>query len=100
MKIAVLSSNGEYVDLHVGKGESAYLYNDLEFLEHRNIDIDIKSKHQGFKVLEALNDCDAIIAQDFGFKTKENADSKGIILYRFDGSIKNALNDFLSVFNQ
>ena len=38
MKIAIVSSNGENVDLHLGKGYSLYVYDyeddDLTFIEH------------------------------------------------------------------
>ena len=99
MKIAVISTDNKSVDLHLGKGVSAYIYffkQEFEFLEHRVIDIDVNLKHQGSKVLEVLSDCDVIIAQDFGFKSKVNADSKNITLYKFDGSVDDALKDFIN----
>ena len=74
MKIAVVSSNGVDVDLHLGKGYSLYVYDygddDLTFVEHREVDIDLESQHQGSKVIKACEDCDVIIAAQFGFKSK------------------------------
>ena len=42
MRLAVVSSDGENVDLHLGKGKSVYVYNydgELSFVEHREIGI-------------------------------------------------------------
>ena len=80
MKIAVASSNGENVDLHLGKGYSLYIYSyendDLTFIEHRKVDIDLESQHQGSKVITACEDCDVIIAAQYGFKSKIKADQQ------------------------
>ena len=42
MRLAVVSSDGENVDLHLGKGKSVYVYDwddKLEFVEKRDIEI-------------------------------------------------------------
>lgn len=55
MKIAIASRNGKELDTHLGKSNSMYIYefdedeNKSEFLEHRNIEIDLESKHQSQK---------------------------------------------------
>ena len=98
MKIAILS-NGVNVDLHLGKGESAYIYlseNDFELIDYKFISINKEEKHQSAKVINALNDCDVIIAQDFGFKAKIKAEENNIILYRADGPINEAYKDFMN----
>lgn len=99
MKIAIASSNGENVDLHLGKADSIYIYeylDGLELIEHRNIDIDKNAKHQGGKVLEACQDCDVIIVEDFGFKTKVTANEMNIILFKGHGKINEVFNEFVN----
>lgn len=75
MKIAISSSNGKEVDLHLGKSSSVYIYEfyeeegKSELLEHKNIEIDLESKHQSQKVIKALEDCDVIISVKHGTKS-------------------------------
>ena len=74
MRLAVVSSDGENVDLHLGKGKSVYVYDwddKLEFVEKRDIEIAEDSKHQGGKVLKTCRDCDVLIAVQYGFKSKQ-----------------------------
>ena len=52
MRLAVVSSDGENVDLHLGKGSTVYIYeydDDLSFVESRDVEIspDSKQGHQG-----------------------------------------------------
>lgn len=53
MKIAVVSSNGKDVDLHLGKGYSLYIYDyeddDLTFVEHRKLTLIWKVNIRGAK---------------------------------------------------
>ena len=103
MKIAVVSSNGQNVDLHLGKGYSLYIYeyenDDITLTEHREVDIDLESHHQGSKVIEACSDCDVIIAAQYGFKSKIKADELNIKLVSDDGSVDEALKRYIDHYN-
>ena len=103
MKIAVVSSNGEDVDLHLGKGHSSYIYDyedgDLTFVEHREVDIDFESQHQGGKVIEACKDCDVIIAAQYGFKSKLKADQANVKLVTDEGSVDEVLKRYIDHYN-
>lgn len=103
MKIAIVSSNGQDVDLHLGKGYSLYVYeyenDDLTFVEHREIDIDLESQHQGSKVINACEDCDVIIAAKYGFKSKIKAEDAGVKLVEDEGSIDEVLKRFIDHYN-
>ena len=69
MKIAIASSNGENVDLHLGKAYSLYIYEyddeGITLLEHRILELE-DDKHQGGKVIQACEDCDVIISVEDG----------------------------------
>ncbi len=103
MKIAVVSSNGVDVDLHLGKGNSLYIYeygeNDLTFVEHREVDIDLEDKHQGEKVIRVCWDCDVIISAQFGFKSKIKADELNIKLVTDESSVDEALKSYIDHYN-
>ena len=66
MRIALASSNGDIVDLHLGKAVSLVIYdvvdNDFDFVETRKLAIDKDAKHQGGDVIQECNDCDVIIS--------------------------------------
>ena len=76
MRIALASSNGDIVDLHLGKAVSLVIYdvvdNDFDFVETRKLAIDKDAKHQGGDVIQECNDCDVIISTKYGFKSKIN----------------------------
>lgn len=103
MKIVVASSNGENVDLHLGKANSLYVYefddNGLDFIEIRHVDIDESSTHQGSIVLDAVKDCDVLISQQYGFKSKMNADDLGIKLVNDEGPIDEVLKRYIDHYN-
>lgn len=103
MKIAVVSSDGANVDLHLGKGNSIFIYefenDNLDLLEHRQIDIDVESKHQGSKVIEACKDCDVLIALQYGFKSKIIAEDVGIKLVEDEGTIDEVLKRYIDHVN-
>ena len=103
MKIAVVSTNGQDVDLHLGKGYSLYVYeyenDDLTFTEHREVDIDLESQHQGSKVIKACEDCDVIIAAQYGFKSKVKADQLNIKLVMDEGSVDEVLKRYIDHYN-
>ena len=86
MRLAVVSSDGKNVDLHLGRGKSVYVYDyedELSFVEKRDIEIAEDSKHQGGKVIKACSDCDVLIAVQYGFKSKIKAFS--IFNFVFNG---------------
>lgn len=103
MKIAVVSSNGVDLDLHLGKGHSLYIYeyenDELTFVEHREVDIDFESQHQGGKVIKACDDCDVIIALQYGFKSKVKADKLKIKLVMDEGSVDEVLKRYIDHYN-
>lgn len=98
MRLAVVSSDGENVDLHLGKGKSVYVYdyeNELSFVEMRSVEIAEDSKHQGSKVLKACSDCDVLISVQFGFKSKIKAEDLGIKLVMDEGPIDDVLKRYI-----
>lgn len=98
MRLAVVSSDGENVDLHLGKGKSVYVYdyeNELGFVEMRSVEIAEDSKHQGSKVLKACSDCDVLISVQFGFKSKIKAEDLGIKLVMDEGPIDDVLKRYI-----
>ena len=102
MRLAVVSSDGENVDLHLGKGNSLYIYDyeeDLTFVEHRTVGIDPESKHQGSKVLKACEDCDVLIAVEYGFKSKIKAEDMGIRLVTDEGPVDEVLKRYIDHYN-
>lgn len=98
MRLAVVSSDGENVDLHLGKGKSVYVYDyedELSFVEMRSVEIAEDSKHQGSKVLKACEDCDVLISVQFGFKSKIKAEDQGIKLVMDEGPIDEVLKRYI-----
>lgn len=98
MRLAVVSSDGENVDLHLGKGKSVYVYDyedELSFVEMRSVEIADDSKHQGTKVLKACEDCDVLISVQFGFKSKIKAEDQGIKLVMDEGPIDEVLKRYI-----
>ena len=98
MRLAVVSSDGENVDLHLGKGKSLYIYDwdgELNFVEVRDVEITEDSKHQGGKVLNACSDCDVLIAVQYGFKSKIKAEDAGIKLVMDEGPIDDVLKRYI-----
>ena len=96
MRLAVVSSDGENVDLHLGRGKSVYIYEDLDFVEKRDIEIAENSKHQGGKVIKSCSDCDVIISAQYGFKSKIKADDAGIKLVMDEGSVEEVIKRYLN----
>ena len=98
MRLAVVSSDGENVDLHLGKGKSVYIYDyddELSFVEVRNLEIDGEAKHQGGKVIKTCSDCDVLFAVQYGFKSKIKADDAGIKLVMDEGPIDEVLQRYI-----
>lgn len=102
MRIAVVSSDGENVDLHLGRGSGVYVYDcgeEISFVERRDVEISEDSKHQGGKVLKACTDCDVLIAVQYGFKSKIKADDQGIKLVMDEGPIEEVLKRYIDHVN-
>jgi predicted Fe-Mo cluster-binding NifX family protein len=102
MRLAVVSSDGENVYLHLGKGKTVYVYDygdELTFVEKRDVEISQDSKHQGGKVIKACNDCDVLIAVQYGFKSKIKAEDAGIKLVMDEGPIDEVLQRYIDHYN-
>ena len=102
MRIAVVSSDGENVDLHLGRGRNVYVYDcgdEITFVEKRDVEISEDSKHQGGKVLKACRDCDVLISVQFGFKSKMKAENQGIKLVMDEGPIDEVLKRYVDHIN-
>lgn len=102
MRLAVVSSDGENVDLHLGRGKSVYVYDysdELKFVERRDVEISEDAKHQGGKVIRACLDCDVLIAVQFGFKSKIKADDAGIRLVMDEGPVDEVLQRYIDHYN-
>ena len=102
MRLAVVSSDGENVDLHLGRGKTIYVYDyddELNFVEMRSVEMDEDSKHQGSKVLKACEDCDVLIAVQYGFKSKIKAEDQGIRLVMDEGPIDEVLKRYIDHYN-
>ena len=98
MRLAVVSSDGENVDLHLGRGKSVFIYDyddELAFVERRDIEIADDGKHQGGKVIKTCSDCDVLIAVQYGFKSKIKAEDAGIRLVMDDGPVDEVLKRYI-----
>ncbi len=98
MRLAVVSSDGENVDLHLGRGKSIYVYDyddELRFVERRDIEIEDDAKHQGGKVIKTCSDCDVLIAVQYGFKSKIKAEDAGIKLVMDEGPVDEVLKRYI-----
>ncbi len=99
MRLAVVSSDGKNVDLHLGRGKSVYVYDyedELKFVEKRDIEISEDSKHQGGKVIKACSDCDVLIAVQYGFKSKIKAEDADIKLVMDEGPVCEVLKRYIN----
>lgn len=95
MRLAVVSSDGKNVDTHLGRGKNVYVYDDLDFVEMREVEISEDSKHQGGKVIQACGDCEVIISVQYGFKTKIKAEDAGVKLVMDEGPVDEVIQRYL-----
>jgi len=98
MRLAVVSSDGENVDLHLGRGKSVFIYDyddELAFVERRDIEIADDAKHQGGKVIKTCSDCDVLITVQYGFKSKIKAEDAGIKLVMDEGPVDEVLKRYI-----
>ena len=102
MRLAVVSSDGVNVDLHLGRGKSVYVYDfdeDVTFVEKRDIEIAEDARHQGGKVIKACEDCDVLISVQYGFKSKIKAEDAGIRLVEDEGPIDDVIKRYVDHVN-
>lgn len=103
MRIAIASSTGDIVDLHLGKAKSLAIYDVVDdkfrFVETRKIAIDEEAKHQGGDVIQECNDCDVIISTQYGFKSKIKAEDAGIKLVSDEGPVEEVLQRYINHYN-
>ena len=98
MRLAVVSSDGENVDLHLGMGSTVFIYDyedELVFVESRDVEISQDAKHQGGKDIKACEDCDVLICVQYGFKSKIKAEDAGIKLVMDEGPIDDVLKRYI-----
>ena len=98
MRIALASSNGDAVDLHLGKAVSLAIY-DVVDDKFDFVAIDKNAKHQGGDVIQKCNDCDVIISTQHGFKSKIKAEDAGIKLVSDEGPVEEVLQRYIDHYN-
>ena len=101
MRIAVASSNGEDVDLHFGKAHTLYVYeyDEFNFINQRDVEIEADMKHQNPKIIKAIEDCEVAICQQFGPKAAIYAEDAGLKLVKDEGSVEEALRKYIDHVN-
>jgi len=99
MRIALASSSGEEVDLHFGRASRFLVYDyskgKLRFLESRTVDISETGKHQWMKALDAIRDCDVVIAVQAGLKGKFGIEDAGIKFVADEGPVEEVLDRWI-----
>ncbi|MBE2899844.1 FeMo cofactor biosynthesis protein [Methanothermobacter thermautotrophicus] len=99
MRIALASSSGEEVDLHFGRASRFLVYEYTEgeprFLESRTVDISETGKHQWMKALDAIRDCDVVIAVQAGLKGKIGIEDAGIKFVADEGPVEEVLDRWI-----
>jgi predicted Fe-Mo cluster-binding NifX family protein len=63
-------------------------------VERRDIEIAEDAKHQGGKVIKTCEDCDVLIAVQYGFKSKIKAEDAGIKLVMDEGPIEEVIKRY------
>ena len=103
MRIAVASSNGKDVNLQFGKAKKLFVYDingeDIKFVEERNVDVSDEIKHQGSKVIEAVSDCETVIVDQYGPKTKIKAKKANLKIVEDEGPIEEVLKRYIDHVN-
>jgi len=105
MRIAVASSDGENVNLHFGKAKSLYIYeydeksDEINFIEHRTVEIDSNTKHQNPKIINTIEDCEVAICEQYGVKASMHAKEAGLKLVNEEGTIEEAIKKYIDHVN-
>ncbi|MBC7117690.1 NifB/NifX family molybdenum-iron cluster-binding protein [Methanothermobacter tenebrarum] len=99
MKIAVASSDGENVDLHFGKASKFIIYEfdgeKVEMIDERKVNVDFAEKHQWMKTLDAVRDCDIVIAVQAGLRAKFGLEEAGIKFVSDEGPIDDVIRRYI-----
>ncbi|BDH79876.1 MAG TPA: FeMo cofactor biosynthesis protein [Methanothermobacter sp.] len=99
MKIAVASSDGENVNSHFGKASKFIIYEfdgeKAEMVEERKVNLDPAEKHQWMKTLDAIRDCDIVIAVQAGLRAKFGLEEAGIRFVSDEGPIEDAIRRYI-----
>jgi len=99
MRIALASSSGEEVDLHFGRASQFLVYEysggKPRFLERRTVEISEPGKHQWMKALDAIRDCDVVIAVQAGLRGKVGIEDAGIKFVADEGPVEEVLERWI-----
>jgi predicted Fe-Mo cluster-binding NifX family protein len=99
LKIAVASSDGENVNSHFGKASKFIIYEfdgeKAEMVEERKVNLDPAEKHQWMKTLDAIRDCDIVIAVQAGLRAKFGLEEAGIRFVSDEGPIEDAIRRYI-----
>ncbi|MDI3484435.1 MAG: hypothetical protein PWQ74_1022 [Methanobacteriaceae archaeon] len=99
LKIAVASSDGENVDSHFGKASKFIIYEfdgeKAEILDEREVNVNPAEKHQWIKTLEAVKDCDIVIAVQIGLRAKFGLEEAGIRFVSDEGPIEDVIGRYI-----
>ncbi|HHV75505.1 MAG TPA: FeMo cofactor biosynthesis protein [Thermoanaerobacterium sp.] len=99
MKIALASSDGENVDSHFGKASRFIIYEfdgeKAEMVDERKVNIDPAEKHQWMKTLDAVRDCDIVIAVQAGLKAKFGLEEASIRFVSDEGPIDDVIRRYI-----
>jgi nitrogen fixation protein NifB len=95
--VAVLSSNGMDIDLHLGQAIRALIYGPREdglacLLEARDLPEPGSGDTRWLQVGEILNDCFALLATSAGQKPREILDRQGISMLFLEDSVEGAVD--------
>ena len=105
MRIAVASTDGKNVNLHFGKASSLYVYeyneekDEFDFIYHRAVEIETDMKHQNPKIINAIEDCQVAICEQFGPKAAIFAEDAGLKLVKDEGTVEEALRKYINHVN-
>lgn len=103
MKIAVASSDGKHVDLHLGKAKNLMIYEfdgeKSQLVDERGVHIDKDARHQWQKPLEACRDCEVVIAVQAGMKAKIGFKNAGIKIMEGQGTVEEVLEKYKKHYN-
>ncbi|MEM2915236.1 MAG: nitrogenase cofactor biosynthesis protein NifB [Candidatus Bathyarchaeia archaeon] len=100
--IAVATSGSGQVDLHFGHAEEFHVYrvlkDKIEFVEKRNVhaycETSVSCGLHDEKILgtiKTLRDCNAVIAERFGYRPMHELEKAGIKPYQLHGKVEDAL---------
>ncbi|MFP4545754.1 MAG: nitrogenase cofactor biosynthesis protein NifB [Methanomassiliicoccales archaeon] len=100
-RVGVASSDGEKVDLHFGQADHFYTF-EVEsgaLIPRDVVEVETYEEVPMFgkvhttkleKASDALNDCDIVIASDFGQRAVDILNKHGIAVFKFSGNINDA----------